>query len=152
MVNRSHPAKARTSPVFLKLAFRRDGELRDLGGGVCVADLVGEVHADLLQDVRWNLAEVDFVGLVLAELSGSGQHGLYGAGGESVVALDDELVAVRRDQFDIHGLRSFAAPVDLAAAVSAGTSGLHGLVGGHSRFLLQKGAEGVFQKTDAKAS
>ena len=36
-----------------------DGEFRDFGGAVGVTDLVGEVHAHLLQDVGGDLAEVD---------------------------------------------------------------------------------------------
>ena len=43
----------------LKSDFRLDRELRDLGGAVGVSDLVGEVHADLLQHVWRDLAEVD---------------------------------------------------------------------------------------------
>ena len=39
-----------------------DGELRDLGGAVGVADLVGEVHAHLLQHVGRDLPEVDLQG------------------------------------------------------------------------------------------
>ena len=105
--------------------FRWDGELRDLGGAVGVLDLVGEVHADLLEDVRRDLPEVDLVGLVLAELAGPGQHGLDGAGRQGVVPLDDELVTVRGDEFDVHRLRA------LAAAVHSGVGLSHRVVGGH---------------------
>jgi len=56
----------------------RDGELGDLGGAVGEADLVREIHADLLQHVRRDLAEVDLVSLVLGELSRAGQHRLDG--------------------------------------------------------------------------
>jgi len=111
----------------LQRDLRLDGELWDLGGAVGVAHLVREVHADLLEDVRGDLAEVDLVGLVLAELARSGQHGLDGARGQGVVPLDDELVAVRRDELDVHGVGAFAA------AVNPRVAGLsHHFVGGHA--------------------
>jgi len=104
-----------------------NGKLRNLSGAVGVLDFVGEVHADLLEDVRGYLAEVDLVGLVLAELARSGQHGLDCARGEGVVSLDDELVAVRRDELDVHGVGA------LAAAVNPRVAGLsHHVVGGHA--------------------
>jgi len=74
--------------------FRWDGELRDLCGAVGVLDLVGEVHANLLEHVGRYLTKVHLVRLVLTELSRSGEHCLYGTGGERVVALHNELVAV----------------------------------------------------------
>jgi len=72
----------------------RNGKLRDLGRAVGVLDLVGEVHADLLEDVRGNLTEVDFVCLVLTELARSRQHCLDCTGGEGMIPLDYELVTV----------------------------------------------------------
>ena len=49
-----------------------DGELGDLCGAVGEADLVGEVHAHLLQDMGRDLTEVDLVGFVLGKLPRSG--------------------------------------------------------------------------------
>lgn len=46
-----------------------DGEFRDFCGAVGVPDLVGEVHADLGQDMRWNLPEVHFIGFILSKLA-----------------------------------------------------------------------------------
>lgn len=48
---------------------RCDGEFRYFCGAVGVTDLVGEVHADLGQDMRWNLPEVHFVGFILSKLT-----------------------------------------------------------------------------------
>ncbi len=81
-----------------------DGELGYLRGAVGVLDLVGEVDADLLQNVARYLAEVYLVRLVLGELAGPAEHGLDGAGRQGVLALDDELVAVGRDELDVHGV------------------------------------------------
>lgn len=50
---------------------RSDGEFRYFCGAVGVADLVGEVHADLGQNVRGNLPEVHFVGFIFSKLSWS---------------------------------------------------------------------------------
>ena len=44
-----------------------DGELWDLCGAVGVLDFVGEVHANLLEDVRRDLSKVHLVRLVLTE-------------------------------------------------------------------------------------
>lgn len=52
---------------------RSDGEFGYFCGAVGVADFVGEVHADLGQDVRRNLPEVHFVGFVLSKLTCSGR-------------------------------------------------------------------------------
>ena len=83
------------------------------------SDLVCEIHADFLEDVTRNLPEVDLVGFVLRELAWTRQHGLQsridkksllisqvwayldGPTGQSVVPLDDELVAVAADQLDV---------------------------------------------------
>lgn len=46
-----------------------DGEFRYFCGAVGVTDLVGEIHADLGQDVRWNLPEVHFIGFILSKLT-----------------------------------------------------------------------------------
>ena len=78
----------------------RDGELGDLGGAVGEADLVREIHADLLQHVRRDLAEVDLVSLVLGELSRAGQHRLDGPRGQSIFSLHYELMPVAGDEFD----------------------------------------------------
>lgn len=108
-----------------------DGEFRDLGGAVGVAHLVREVHADLLKHVRGDLAEVDLVRLVLGELAGAAEHGLDGARGEGVVALHDELVAVRRDEFHVHRLRSLAAAERGRAGPLPGVHGFgHSALGG----------------------
>ena len=48
---------------------RSDGEFRNFCGAVGVTDLVGEVHADLGQDVRRDLPEVHFVGFILSKLT-----------------------------------------------------------------------------------
>lgn len=48
---------------------RSDGKFRYFCGAVGVADLVGEVHADLGQDVRRNLPEVHFIGFILSKLT-----------------------------------------------------------------------------------
>jgi len=118
--------------------FGWDGKFRNLGGAVGVLDFVGEVHADLLQDVRGDLTKVDFVGLVLAELAGPGQHGLDRSGGQSVVPLDDEFVPVRRDELDVHRLGSLAAAVHARAGLS------HCVVGGHTSVVLRSKVWGVF--------
>ena len=47
--------------------FGWDGELWDLCGAVGVLDFVGEVHANLLEDVRRDLSKVHLVRLVLTE-------------------------------------------------------------------------------------
>lgn len=46
-----------------------DGEFGYFCGAVGVTDLVGEVHADLGQDVRRNLPEIHFIGLILSKLT-----------------------------------------------------------------------------------
>ena len=46
-----------------------DGELWDFRGAVGVADLVGEVHADLRQHMGRDLPEVHFVGFILSKLT-----------------------------------------------------------------------------------
>lgn len=46
-----------------------DGEFGYFCGAVSVADLVGEIHAHLGQDVRRYLPEVHFVGFILSKLS-----------------------------------------------------------------------------------
>ena len=58
-----------------------NGELGDLGGAVGEADLVGEVHAHLLQDVGRDLTEVHLVSFVLRKLPWPRQHRLDGARG-----------------------------------------------------------------------
>ena len=65
------------------------------------SDLVSEIHADFPQDMTRNLPEVDLVGLVLSELARTREHGLDGSTGQSVLPLDDELVAVAADQLDV---------------------------------------------------
>ena len=72
----------------------RDRELGDLGGAVGETDLVGEVHAHLLKDVGRNLTEVHLIGFVFRKLPWSRQHRLDCARSESILALDNELVAI----------------------------------------------------------
>ena len=48
---------------------RSNGELRYFCGAVGVTDLVGKIHADLGQDMRWNLPEVHFIGFILSKLT-----------------------------------------------------------------------------------
>lgn len=48
---------------------RCDGEFRYFCGAVGVTDLVGEVHADLGQDMRRDLPEVHFIGFILSKLT-----------------------------------------------------------------------------------
>ena len=50
--------------------------------------------------MRRDLTEVDFVGLVLRELTRPRQHGLDGAASESVLSLHDELVTIAGDELD----------------------------------------------------
>ena len=75
-----------------------DGELGDLGGAVGEPHFVGEVHADLLQHMRGNLTEVDFVRLVLRELAWTREHSLDGSTGQSVLSLHNELMAITGDE------------------------------------------------------
>lgn len=48
---------------------RGDGEFRYLCWAVGVTDLVGEVHADLGEDMRGDLSEVHLVGFILSKLT-----------------------------------------------------------------------------------
>ncbi len=48
---------------------RSDGKFRYFCGAVGVTDLVGEIHADLGQDMRGNLPEVHFIGFILSKLT-----------------------------------------------------------------------------------
>ncbi len=45
------------------------------------------------------------------EQTGPAEHGFDGAGGEGVLALDDELVTVGADQLDVHGVGPLTAAV-----------------------------------------
>ena len=75
-----------------------NGELGDLGGAVGEPHFVGEVHANLLQHMRGNLSEINFVRFVLRELAWARQHSLDSSTGQSVLSLHDELVAITRDE------------------------------------------------------
>ena len=121
----------------LESNLRGNGELWNLSGAVCVADLelkmasimflhryfythlVSEVHADLLQHVAGDLPEVHLVSLVLGELPRPGEHGLDGAAGQGVVPLHDELLAVAGDELDVHGVWPLTPSVNLLPSVHA---------------------------------
>ena len=87
----------------LEERFRYDNLVRGWAAVNCSAHLISEVHADLLQHMRGNLTEVDFVGLVLRELARTREHSLDGSTGQSVLSLHNELVAVTGDELDKPG-------------------------------------------------
>ena len=58
-----------------------------------------------------NLPEVDFVRFVFSKLSRSAQHGLDCSRGQCMLPFDNELMTVRGDEFNIHGIRSFTTSI-----------------------------------------
>lgn len=82
-----------------------------------------EIFYNLFQDVTLDPVQKNLTGLMLGGLTGAGQHGLDGARNQSVLPLDDELVAVGRDELDVHGLGALAAPVDTLGFIVGGHDG-----------------------------
>jgi hypothetical protein len=109
----------------LESDLRRDGELGDLSGAVGVSSFIGEVHADFLKYVTWNLSEIDLVSFIFSKLAGAGQHGLDGARGEGVIPRDNELVTIAADQLHIHCVRALTATVHLLPSIHSRVSGRH---------------------------
>jgi len=77
-----------------------------------------QVGTALEQHSRY-FPEMDFVGLVFGELSGTAQHSLDRAGHQRVLPLDDELVAVAWYQFDVHGVGTFATAISRLLVLKA---------------------------------
>lgn len=73
---------------------RSDGKFRYFCGAVGVTDLVGEVHADLGQDVRWNLSKVHFIGFILSKLTWPAQHGFDSPRCQGMFSFHNEFMAI----------------------------------------------------------
>ena len=60
---------------------------------------------------------INYVKVCQENLTWAAEHGLDGARGERMFALDDKLVLVRGDQLDVHGVGSLAPAVVLLVGV-----------------------------------
>merc|ERR1719411_2202013 len=75
--------------------------------------------------MRGNLTEIDFVSLVLRELTRTREHSLDSSTGQSILSLHNELVAITGDELRKHGIRTLTATEDRLTGVHVGVAGSH---------------------------